>query len=134
MGVARLPGALYEDRILALPRAFGARLGSERTGVRAELLVDTPEPVSWEDVLEANREGVLVRSGAVIVDPPPCVDVPLYAGSSSDDGGPGADEIALVVVVAGMAVLEIVLLAGAAFAVGARRQSRSPALVAAAGG
>lgn len=133
VGVARLPGALYEDEVLALPGAFGNSLRFERTGARTEWLVDTPGQVTWKDVLKANRKGVLVRSRAVILHPPPRDQVPFYAGSSGNATA-SADEIALVVVIAGMAVLEIVLLAGAAFAVGARRQSRSLALVAAAGG
>jgi len=133
VGVARLPGAVQDELILALPRAFGDSLDLERTGTLPEFLVDTPGPVTWNDVLKANRKGVGVRSRAVILDPPPRDQVPYYANSSGDSGT-GAQEIAVVVVVAGMAVLEIVLLAGAAFAVGARRQSRSLALVAAAGG
>lgn len=133
VGVARIPAALYSEQLLALPGAFGDRLTFERTGTLPEWLVDTPGPVTWDDVLEANRKGMLVKSRSVILNPPPRGEVPYYA-DSSDEAAVGAQEIAVVVVVAGMATLEIVLLAGAAFAVGARRQSRSLALVAAAGG
>jgi putative ABC transport system permease protein len=48
--------------------------------------------------------------------------------------GSGSQSVGLAVVVVGLAALEIVLLAGTAFAVGARRQRRALALVAAAGG
>jgi putative ABC transport system permease protein len=48
--------------------------------------------------------------------------------------GPSAQSVGLAVVVIGLATLEVVLLAGTAFAVGARRQRRALALVAATGG
>ena len=49
------------------------------------------------------------------------------------DTGDG-DYIAIVALIVAMALLEVVLLAGPAFAVGARRQARTLALMAASGG
>lgn len=135
VGVARFPGALHAEEVLALPGALSSGVpGKGRGGESSDLLVDTPGPVTWDDVLAANRKGVAVRSRAVTLDPPPRERVPYYADASGSDDSVGAEGIALIVVIAGMAALEIVLLAGAAFAVGARRQSRSLALLAAAGG
>src|SRR5205814_5172553 len=51
-----------------------------------------------------------------------------------ENGGVPASAVLMVVLVAGLAMLEVVLLAGPAFAVSARRRRRDLALVAAAGG
>ncbi|MEV4413966.1 FtsX-like permease family protein [Catellatospora sp. NPDC049609] len=91
-------------------------------------LVDTPAPLLWADVQQLNTKGLLVRSRAVVLDPPPD-DPRLHYGRSSD-----VEELSLGVVLIGLIILEIVLLAGPAFAVGARRRSRDLALVAASGG
>lgn len=91
-------------------------------------LVATPAPLSWDDVRELNAKGLLVRSRAVVLDPPPVPAEFVYGGDTQ------TEELALGVVLIGLIMLEIVLLAGPAFAVGARRRSRDLALVAAAGG
>ncbi|GAA1159257.1 FtsX-like permease family protein [Nocardioides aquiterrae] len=89
-------------------------------------------PVSWETVTKLNAMGATVLSRAVIEDPPPPSEIPeeIRAWSSGTDDAFLA-AVALIVV---MALLEVVLLAGPAFAVSARRQSRSLALMAASGG
>lgn len=87
-------------------------------------------PVSWETVKELNAMGALVLSRAVIEDPPPASEIPEELNWDSGDDAMIA-AIALIVV---MALLEVVLLAGPAFAVSARRQARSLALMAATGG
>jgi len=89
-------------------------------------------PVSWDTVRELNALGATVLSRAVIEDPPPASEVPEEIRSWSS----GSDDafIASVVLIVVMALLEVVLLAGPAFAVSARRQARSLALMAAAGG
>ncbi|MGY2701058.1 FtsX-like permease family protein [Nocardioides sp. HB32] len=89
-------------------------------------------PVSWETVKDLNAMGATVLSRAVIEDPPPASEVPAEIRSWSS----GSDNavIAAVALVVVMALLEVVLLAGPAFAVSARRQSRSLALMAASGG
>ncbi|MCU1692548.1 MAG: hypothetical protein JWM64_1639, partial [Frankiales bacterium] len=84
--------------------------------------------VSWTDVLELNALGAFVLSRSVVLDPPPADQVPQFSGY--DDVAQTAALLGLVVV---MAVLEVVLLAGPAFAVGARRQRRALALMAAGG-
>jgi len=92
-------------------------------------LVDLPSPVDWAGVREFNQSGIVVASREVYLNPPPADQVPnMY----SDEILP--QELAIGVLVAGLALLEIVLLAGPAFAVSARRRQRQLALVAANGG
>ncbi|GAA1649422.1 ABC transporter permease [Catellatospora bangladeshensis] len=91
-------------------------------------LADTPAPLLWADVQQLNTHGLVVRSRAVVLDPPP-TDPRFVYGT-----GPQVEELSLGVVLIGLIILEIVLLAGPAFAVGARRRSRDLALVAATGG
>jgi putative ABC transport system permease protein len=88
-------------------------------------------PVSWEAVKKVNELGGTVLSRAVTTDPPPDSEIPEEVGESS-----GSDQaaVAVVVLIVVMALLELVLLAGPAFAVTARRQSRTLALMAATGG
>ncbi|MDT4893118.1 MAG: putative transport system permease protein [Pseudonocardiales bacterium] len=92
-------------------------------------LVDTPGPVSWADVLGLNRTGYLVLSRSVYLNPPPRSEVPFPPGRTG-----GTAVVAALTLVVGMALLEVVLLAGPAFAVSARRQRHDLALVAATGG
>ena len=89
-------------------------------------------PVTWSQVVALNEIGVLVLSRAVIEHPPTESELaPQMRGVSG--GGPSQSTIAVVVLIVVMALLEVVLLAGPAFAVGARRQSRTLALMAASG-
>ncbi len=85
-------------------------------------------PVTWADVLQLNRLGALVLSRSVVLDPPPDDQVPPLPGGSGD-----TTTLAVIGLIAVIAVLEVVLLAGPAFAVGARRQRRALALMAAGG-
>ncbi|MFJ3527630.1 FtsX-like permease family protein [Streptomyces sp. NPDC090132] len=91
--------------------------------------------VTWSDVLAANKKGALVVSRQVVLDPPPDSEVPLIKKHGSNPAPESSDELsaALITVVA-MAVLEIVLLAGPAFAVGARRSRRQLGLLGTCGG
>ncbi len=112
----------YADRLLptvVLPK------GSGEGGI---WLVDTPAPIDWAQVQRLNKSGMLVISREVVLNPPG--DMP----TGNNPGEMRPEEMVVGVIVAGLALLEIVLLAGPAFAVGARRRSRELALVAAAGG
>ncbi|GAB3243453.1 ABC transporter permease [Nocardioides dilutus] len=104
--------------------AFGLEAETSRSW-----LVDG-EPVSWETVRELNAIGATVASRAVITDPPPVSEWPESVQGMSSSG----DTMAVIVLIVVMALIEVVLLAGPAFAVGARKQQRSLALMAAAGG
>ncbi|WP_144118936.1 FtsX-like permease family protein [Catellatospora sichuanensis] len=90
-------------------------------------LVDTPSPVLWADVQKLNEHGLVVRSRAVALDPPAVPE-----DDSMDRHQ--VEEVAIGAIMVVLIMLEVVLLAGPAFAVGARRRSRDLALVAAAGG
>jgi putative ABC transport system permease protein len=88
-------------------------------------------PVTWDQVRAANEIGGVVLSRAVIEHPPSTDQLPPQLRQVSLD----RSQIYTVLVLIGvMALLEVVLLAGPAFAVGARRQSRNLALLAANGG
>lgn len=94
-----------------------------------EWLVDSG-PVTWSQVRELNQVGVLVTSRAVLADPPDLASTAEQMGYDT-----GADEIyAVIALIVVMALIEVVLLAGPAFAVGARRHARTLALIAASGG
>jgi putative ABC transport system permease protein len=111
---------------------LGGDLDQASARVGASYLVDSPSPISWDDVRRANANGLVVQSRAVYLNPPPASAVPL---DQSTGGLNVPYQAAMALAVAGgMALLEIVLLAGPAFAVGARRQRRELALLAAIGG
>jgi putative ABC transport system permease protein len=112
------------------PRAF-ALPGTFELGETTGWLVGG-DPVTWEQVLELNRIGASVVSRAVLADPPADSELPAEVQwGQSVISGPALTILVLIVV---MVLIEVVLLAGPAFAVGARRQARTLALVAAAGG
>lgn len=94
------------------------------------------QPVTWATVQELNTQGLLVTSRQILLDPPARADVPFYADGNGNGGFRTSDFwffVMLLVVVVVLSGLEVTLLAGAAFAVGARRQARSLGLLAAAG-
>ncbi|MGX1162398.1 putative ABC transport system permease protein [Arthrobacter sp. SLBN-100] len=91
------------------------------------------EPVTWRQIREANRQGVSVLSRSVVLNPPSLAE-------RSPDGvpppQPPSDSLAVYAMfglIAALALLEVGLLAGAAFAVGAKSQVRELALLAASG-
>jgi putative ABC transport system permease protein len=91
-------------------------------------LVATAAPIAWSDVLRLNQLGMVVASRAVFEHPPPADQVPFKNVVG------GGEELTVSVLIGGLGLLEIVLLAGPAFAVGARRRQRQLALIAANGG
>jgi putative ABC transport system permease protein len=100
------------------------------TGVEASFwYVTGDQAVTWDDVLELNEVGLLVTSRAVLLDPPPASAVPFNAFNQSD-----MRMTAYIAGIAALLLIEVVLLVGPAFAVGARRQARQLAQVAAHGG
>ncbi|MCB5179865.1 FtsX-like permease family protein [Streptomyces antimicrobicus] len=92
---------------------------------------------TWNMVKQANTKGALVVSKAVLVDPPADSEVPLYQVEPPESFGTPrleAAEMAVIATVVGLTMLEVCLLAGPAFAVGARRSRRQLGLVGANGG
>lgn len=95
-------------------------------------LVVGGDPVGWDVVEQLNAVGATVYSRSVVTDPSAeaiAADDAINGGYTSL-GGNEATVLALIVV---MVLIEVVLLAGPAFAVGARRQSRTLALLASGG-
>ncbi|MFF5783696.1 FtsX-like permease family protein [Streptomyces sp. NPDC012693] len=145
VGSYELPDTLAADQVTALPGAFLAPYGKavEKAGLSAPELVTTylvgkPGGFTWNMVKEINAKGVAVTSRAVLLAPPARADVPLYQKDSWGpyESSPAAEaaELAAIGTVVGLAMLEICLLAGPAFAVGARRSRRQLGLVGANGG
>lgn len=87
--------------------------------------------VTWSDVRNFNAHGAVAYSRAVVLNPPP------RGTPGLDDGGyepPNLIGILFVGILGGFALFEVALLAGAAFAVGARQQQRALAVLASVGG
>ena len=138
LGVSRLVGPAR--RAERTPRLGGGR-AHQRAGARVARLPGHP----------AGAHRVQLGAGAepptptasrwprapCSTDPPADGAVPLYADSPfsrSSAAGTALRSATIAATAAGMALLEIVLLAGPAFAVGARRSRRQLGLIAAAGG
>ena len=125
-------GIAESTTVRSYPLAVGplGSLGLSTEGSRT-WLVDGHD-VTWKEVRRLNAGGATVLSRSVVLDPPPASEVPEEVRATSSGTDSTAVTVAILVVV--MALIEVVLLAGPAFAVGARRQSRSLALLAATGG
>jgi putative ABC transport system permease protein len=127
VGVVEDPSDLQATTIVlpsvALP---GTALSTDRHDLR--YLLATPGPLTWAQVKQLNQQGIVAVSRHVLAHPPSQSDVQLRR--QRDDSGTALG----VGLAGGVAVLEIVLLAGPAFAVSAHRRRRELALIAAAGG
>jgi putative ABC transport system permease protein len=132
VGEVRSPGEPAGGEPQAVRVVGRDGLLAETSGWERTWFLRTPEPLRWDDVLRLNELGYVVVSRAVLDDPPPDEQVPLLAQQQPTE--PDLDAAAFVVLAAGMGLLEVVLLAGPAFAVGARRSKRLLALLAATGG
>ncbi|MFD8753350.1 FtsX-like permease family protein [Kitasatospora sp. NPDC059577] len=147
-GVYEYPGDLTATEIIARPGTLVDRLAatpgasrgpSSGSGEPTTWLVKLPAGagLDWPKVVELNGHGFTVTSRAVLIDPPARADVPFFAEEDQhavNDSYFNRTSVVILATVAGMALLEIVLLAGPAFAVGARRSRRQLGLLAAAGG
>src|SRR6185369_2745255 len=91
-------------------------------------IVDTPTPVTWSQIKQYNKQGMRIVSREVLLNPPPASEV------MTPPSVVRVQDFAAGTLIAGLGLLEIVLLAGPAFAVSARRRQRQLALVAANGG
>ncbi|MEV8532172.1 ABC transporter permease [Streptomyces sp. NPDC051211] len=146
VGAYEMPDRLKESQLLAPPGTLLTPLDQalQAAGLRGVGAEDTylvkvgGEGFTWNMVKEANAKGAVVVSRAVVLNPPADSEVPLYTQQPKDAYAPGAasraTELAILATVVGLAMLEICLLAGPAFAVGARRSRRQLGLVGANGG
>jgi len=122
VGLARRPEGPASEVVWATPRSPLLPVPAD---VPLIYLVDLPDGTDLQAMQQSlAAEGVVLTTRANVIDPPTAANP-----DSGDIGGWAA--VALVV---GFGVLEVVLLAGTAFAVGARRQTRELGLVTATGG
>lgn len=89
-------------------------------------LVTPAAGLTWKDVTRLNAAGFVLSARHHLAGQPATNNPPSRSAT-------GTSELAAIALIVGMALLEIVLLAGPAFAVGAKRQSRELALLAASG-
>jgi len=129
VGVVEEPGNLTATTVVMRPDALPPDAAAKLTSRQTKWLVATPSPLTWDQVKQLNTHGVVAVSRHVLANPPSRAE--LYADLADYNSNNG---LTIAVLVGGLAMLEIVLLAGPAFAVGARRRRRDLALVAAAGG
>ncbi|MFE3249425.1 FtsX-like permease family protein [Streptomyces sp. NPDC059209] len=146
VGAYELPNSLNDAQVNALPGALlapldkalaAAELPGTQTSTTYLVTVPGDAGFTWNMVEESNKKGVTVVSRAVTLNPPADSDVPYYEQEGPPYDGGGSDnttELAILSTVVGLAMLEICLLAGPAFAVGARRSRRQLGLVGANGG
>lgn len=126
----RVVGVAESTTVRSTPVAAGplGSLGTETGGLRSWLVGG--DPVTWSEVRALNEAGAVVVSRAVVLDPPPADQLPEELGVA---GSTDPVLVAVVALVVAMVLLEVVLLAGPAFAVGAKRQARSLALMSSSG-
>lgn len=138
VGTLRRTDQRGNSEIFALPGALiGARGGipvSDIQDYQRRLYVTGAPSLTWPQVEALNAKGLIAYDHDVVLHQPPRSAVPFFA----DDQGfsRGSDFLYTVLLggaIVAAAALEVMLLAGAAFAVGARRQARSLALLAANG-
>jgi putative ABC transport system permease protein len=146
VGAYELPSALKTAQLNAQPGAVLApltkaltKLGRSAPETSASYLVGVRGGFSWKMVMTANTKGVVVASREVRLHPPAHSEVPLYVKRPqyAESYGSGSAQAAVLgagATIGGLAMLEICLLAGPAFAVGARRSRRQLGLVGANGG
>ncbi|WP_235008222.1 FtsX-like permease family protein [Microbacterium timonense] len=116
-----------DDAAVFLPSAARAHVGGATRWYLPE------DELSWPQVQELNEDGVVAFSREVVLDPPRFTNR-FYSSPASTDRWATMWPLVLLLTVAGLfAGYVVVMLAGAAFAVAARRQQRSLAVAAGVG-
>ena len=130
VGIMRQPSQSTVPEVYALPGAAAVK-GQQANG----WYVLNPGGVDWSQVQQLDKGGYLVTSRAVVDDPPPASQVPYNAVHSLGYGpvNGSATQTAVIGIVVGIVLLEVVLLAGPAFAVSARRREHEYAMLGATG-
>ncbi|MFD3518184.1 ABC transporter permease [Streptomyces sp. NPDC058657] len=145
VGAYELPSSLASDQVIAPPGTFVAPLNQalkksglpEVAGVNSYFVSVGGDGFTWNMVKAANAKGIQADSRSVILSPPPDSDVPFFKknGTGQMDYGNQTEQLLMIAAtIVVLALLEICLLAGPAFAVGARRSRRQLGLVGANGG
>ncbi|HEX3004349.1 MAG TPA: FtsX-like permease family protein, partial [Angustibacter sp.] len=132
VGVAVVPSTFDDAVVVARPSAPVSQAADGDT--THTYLLPGAQPVDWAQVRALNARGLVVTSRSVVLDPPKDWQSTLADPQAFSQGGSSSQDRAVLVLVVFSIVLEVVLLAGPAFAVGVRRQRRQLALVVAAGG
>jgi putative ABC transport system permease protein len=130
VGLVEPTSSTNANLVLGLPGTLPLAATDPMEPGHRSWLVALPGGVSWSDVRALNARGLQVLSRQVVEHPPAASQVTMRASSN----GLTSSQLAVVGMIVAMALLEVVLLAGPAFAVGARRQERSLALIASTGG
>ncbi len=126
VGIAEDASYREPGKAWALPGALNLKPNGDTTW-----LLKTKAPITWTDVLALNLRGIQVLSREVVENPPPTDQLP---PEIRENFQPSQADVAIFVLIVVMALIEVVLLAGPAFAVGARRMQRQLAVVGANGG
>lgn len=113
------------DELFGLPGAFTGQSDLLNNSSTTLYLPDTV--LDWKQVQQLNKQGAVVLSRQVLEHPP------ALGSSSMSRGSSLAFAFMYGAMIFGFALLEVTLLAGAAFTVGTRAQERSLAIVASAG-
>ena len=142
VGTMYRPGGTDADEMFALPTAVNST-GQYPQG----WFVLNSGGVSWSQVRAMDKSGYVTTSREAVLDPPPASQVSYDGPRSSGPFTPDAmairpleldtvdaADIAVPIIAVGIALLEVVLLAGPAFAVSARRRERELAIIGAVGG
>ncbi|NUW45281.1 ABC transporter permease [Nonomuraea rhodomycinica] len=122
VGIAENPNEPGDMEMIALP---GSILKDQT--LSTSWLADTTAPLQWDDVRRLNAVGLRVSSRAVIEAPEP------PRASVLRDDRLTSDTLLWIATIVILVVMETVLLAGPAFAVGLRRRRRELAMIAAQG-
>ncbi|MFE6511712.1 FtsX-like permease family protein [Nocardioides sp. NPDC057767] len=130
--VRKVVGIVESASVRNEPFVAGAGLPEASYATTSTWLVGGA-PVSWGDVEKLNAKGAFVLSRSVVQDPSAAA-LAADRKLGSMERAPDASETVVVALIVVMVLLEVVLLAGPAFAVAARRQARDLALIAASGG
>lgn len=130
--VGVLNAAEYPDSKPAVFGRLGAFTGETAPTAGRDDFYLFDHALDWDAVQQLNQSGAVALSRAVMLNPPPPGSYQLH--ESTDLQGPAATVVTLTAAGVAFAVLEVALLAGAAFTVGARQQQRMMATVASVGG
>lgn len=122
----------YADTVFARPGVFATQQHSY--GSETAFPIAVAGGVDWDLTQRLNAQGFTVLSKRLLADPPPRSQVPYYHFYQGFDSSSSQNaELAVAAIALSIIALEVVLLAGPAFAVSARRRRRDFGLLGAAG-
>ncbi|MCC9067720.1 hypothetical protein [Arthrobacter cryoconiti] len=134
VGKVRDAGTADSNSVLYLtPQQAPAALSSN--GANSTVYLVGERPLTWADAKVFNTRGVQVTSRSLLLNPPSRAERPVQPNDmdSSSREQTVVSFVLMGALIGVLALLEVGLLAGAAFAVGARKQQRDLALIAASG-